>query len=335
MPTYAIDASGKNQGIVEGWVGFDLRGKRVWVAGHRGLVGSALVRRLAAEDCALLTAERTAVDLQSSPAVEDWMAAQKPQAIFLAAAKVGGILANKLHPADFLYQNLMIELTVIHAAFKHGVEKLLFLGSSCIYPREAPQPIREEALLTGPLEATNEAYALAKIAGIKLCQSYREQHGCDFISVMPTNLYGPNDNFHPQHAHMAAALMARFHEAKMARRPEVTVWGTGTPRRELLFVEDLADACVFLMKHYSGPLAINVGTGEDLTIRSIAELMQSTVGYRGSLAFDPSYPDGTPRKVVDVTRLSALGWKAKTPLQDGLAKTYRWYCENYGNLRTA
>ena len=229
----------------------------------------------------------------------------------------------------------MIELNVIQAAFKFGVEKLLFLGSSCIYPREAPQPIREEALLTGPLENTNEAYALAKIAGIKLCQSYREQYGCDFISVMPTNLYGPNDNFHPQHSHMAAALMSRFHEAKINNLPEVTVWGTGTPRRELLFVDDLADACVFLMKYYSGPIAINVGTGDDMTIRSIAEVMRSVVGYEGKLVFDSSYPDGTPQKVLDVSRLSALGWKAKTSLHEGLAKTYGWFCDNYGNLRAA
>ena len=314
---------------------FDLNGKRVWVAGQRGLVGSALVRRLAGENCILLTANRETVDLQSSAAVERWMADEKPQAIFLAAAKVGGILANQLHPADFLYQNLMIELNVIHAAFKHGVEKLLFLGSSCIYPRQAPQPIKEEALLTGPLEQTNEAYALAKIAGIKLCQSYREQYGCDFISVMPTNLYGSNDNFHPQHSHMAAALMARFHQAKIENAPEVKVWGTGTPLRELLFVDDLADACIFLMKTYSGPVALNVGTGEDLTIRSIAEVMRSVVGYEGILAYDPSYPDGTPRKVLDVSRLSGLGWKAKTSLQEGLTKTYRWYCDNLKQLRAA
>ena len=229
----------------------------------------------------------------------------------------------------------MIELNVIDAASKHGVEKLLFLGSSCIYPREAPQPIKEEALLTGPLEQTNEAYALAKIAGIKLCQSYREQHGCDFISVMPTNLYGPNDNFHPQHSHMAAALMSRFHQAKVEHTPEVKVWGTGTPLRELLFVDDLADACVFLMKTYSGPVALNVGTGEDLTIRSIAEVVRSVVGYEGDLTYDPTYPDGTPRKVLDVSRLSQLGWKAKTSLQEGLTQTYRWYCDNLRQLRAA
>ncbi len=314
---------------------FDLNGKRVWVAGHRGLVGSALVRRLASEDCVLMTTERSTVDLQCGAAVEEWIAAEKPQVIFLAAAKVGGILANKLHPADFLYQNLLIELNVMHAAFKHGVEKLLFLGSSCIYPREAPQPINEDALLTGPLEQTNEGYALAKIAGIKLCQSYREQYGCDFISVMPTNLYGPNDNFHPQHSHMAAALMSRFHQAKIENAPEVKVWGTGTPRRELLFVDDLADACTFLMKTYSGPVALNVGTGEDLTIGAIAEVMRSVVGYDGELTYDPSYPDGTPRKVLDVGRLSALGWKAKTSLREGLTKTYRWYCDNFRQLRAA
>ncbi len=293
------------------------------------------MRRLAGEDSILLTADRSTVDLQSSPAVEGWMAAKRPQVIFLAAAKVGGILANKLHPADFLYQNLLIELNVIHAAFKQGVEKLIFLGSSCIYPREAQQPITEEALLTGPLEQTNEAYALAKIAGIKLCQSYREQHGSDFISVMPTNLYGANDNFHPQHSHMVAALMSRFHQAKIENAPEVKVWGTGAPRRELLFVDDLADACVFLAQTYSGPLAINVGTGVDLTISSIADVMRSVVGYKGALTYDSSYPDGTPRKVLDVSRLSALGWKAKTPLEDGLTQTYRWYCDNFRQLRAA
>lgn len=314
---------------------FDLFQKRVWVAGHRGLAGSALVRRLARESCILLTAGRQSIDLRSGAAVERWMEANRPQVVFLAAAKVGGILANKLHPADFLTENLAIELSVIDAAFKHGVEKLLLLGSSCIYPREAPQPIREESLLTGPLEQTNEGYALAKIAGIKLCQAYREQYGCDFISVMPTNLYGPNDNYHPHHSHMAASLMARFHQAKMENAHEVKVWGTGTPRRELLYVDDLADACVFLMKNYSGPIPLNIGTGEDLTIRSFAEVMRSVVGYQGSLVFDPSYPDGTPRKVLDVSRLTELGWQAQTPLQEGLTQTYRWYINNIGQLRTA
>ncbi|WKW51458.1 GDP-L-fucose synthase family protein [Rhodomicrobium lacus] len=312
---------------------YDLAGKRVWVAGHRGLVGSSLVRRLAAEDCILLTPDRAQLDLQSSAAVEQWIAEHKPQAIFLAAAKVGGILANNLQRADFLYQNLRIELNVIHAAFAHGVEKLLFLGSSCIYPRDATQPIAEEALLTGPLEQTNEPYALAKIAGVKLCECYRQQYGCDFISAMPTNLYGPNDNFHPKHAHVPAALMSRFHDAKIKGLPEVAVWGTGTPRREFLFVDDLADACVFLMKNYSGPIAMNVGTGDDVTIRSFAEMIRSTTGYEGELVFDASYPDGTPRKVLDVSRLTKLGWKAKTDLCDGLARTYDWYCNNYERLR--
>jgi len=298
-------------------------------------VGSALVRRLASEDCVLLTADRVLLDLQSSAAVEQWVAEHKPQAVFLAAAKVGGIFANNLRRADFLYQNLMIELNVIQAAFKYGVEKLLFLGSSCIYPRDATQPITEEALLTGPLEQTNEPYALAKIAGVKLCECYRQQYGCDFISAMPTNLYGPNDNFHPKNAHVPAALMSRFHEAKINGLPEVTVWGTGRPRREFLFVDDLADACVFLMKNYSGPVAINVGTGEDVTIRAFAEIIRSITGYRGELTFDPAYPDGTPRKVLDVSRLTELGWKAKTELRDGLARTYVWYCNNYEKLRAS
>ncbi len=314
---------------------YRLAGKRVWVAGHRGLVGSSLVRRLASEDCSVLTPDRATLNLESGDAVERWMVEQKPQAIFLAAAKVGGIFANNLKRADFLYQNLMIELNVIHAAFRHGVEKLLFLGSSCIYPRDATQPVVEEALLTGPLEPTNEPYALAKIAGVKLCESYRQQYGCDFISAMPTNLYGPNDNFHPQHAHVPAALMSRFHEAKIDGLPQVTVWGTGTPRREFLFVDDLADACVFLMRNYSGPIAINVGTGEDVTISSFAAMMRSIVGYPGKLVFDPAYPDGTPRKVLDVGRLSSMGWKAKTQLQEGLTQTYRWYLDNYEKLRTA
>ena len=314
---------------------YTLAGKRVWVAGHRGLVGSSLVRRLASEDCIVLTPDRATLNLELGDAVERWMVEQKPQAIFLAAAKVGGIFANNLNRADFLYQNLMIELNVIHAAFRHGVEKLLFLGSSCIYPRDAAQPIVEEALLTGPLEPTNEPYALAKIAGVKLCESYRQQYGCDFISAMPTNLYGPNDNFHPQHAHVPAALMSRFHEAKIRGLPQVTVWGTGTPRREFLFVDDLADACVFLMRNYSGPIAINVGTGEDVTISSFAGMMRSIIGYPGKLVFDPAYPDGTPRKVLDVGRLSSMGWKAKAQLQEGLTQTYRWYLDNYEKLRTA
>jgi GDP-L-fucose synthase len=314
---------------------YSLKSKRVWVAGHRGLAGSAILRRLASEDCEILTADRARLDLLSAPAVEGWMKENKPQAIFLAAAKVGGILANKLHPAEFLHENLAIELNVIHAAYRLGVEKLLFLGSSCIYPREAEQPIREEALLTGPLEPTNEAYALAKIAGIKLCQGYREQYACDFISAMPANLYGPNDNFHPEHAHVPAALMLRFHRAKIEGASEVKVWGTGAPRREFLFVDDLADACVFLMKAYSGPVPINVGTGSDITIAAFADLIRSAVGFKGELVFDPAFPDGTPRKVLDVSRLNALGWRAKTTLEDGLDKTYRWFLDHSGQLRAA
>jgi GDP-L-fucose synthase len=314
---------------------YSLKSKRVWVAGHSGLAGSAILRRLASEGCEVLTASRVELDLLSASAVEEWMEENKPHAIFLAAAKVGGILANKLHPAGFLYENLAIELNVIHAAYKLGVEKLLFLGSSCIYPREATQPIREEALLSGSLEATNEAYALAKIAGIKLCQSYRAQYGCDFISAMPTNLYGPNDNFHPEHAHVPAALMLRFHQAKIESAREVKVWGTGTPRREFLFVDDLADACVFLMKAYSGPIPINVGTGSDITIAAFAHLVRSAVGFKGELVFDPAFPDGTPRKVLDVSRLTALGWCAKTALEDGLEKTYRWFLDHSGQLRAA
>jgi GDP-L-fucose synthase len=314
---------------------YSLKSKRVWVAGHRGLAGSAILRRLASEDCEILQADRTQLDLLSARAVEEWMKQTKPQAIFLAAAKVGGILANKLHPGDFLYENLAIELNVIHAAFRLGVEKLLFLGSSCIYPREAEQPIREEALLTGPLEPTNEAYALAKIAGIKLCQGYREQYGCDFISAMPTNLYGPNDNFHPEHAHVPAALMLRFHHAKIGGARKVKVWGTGAPRREFLFVDDLADACVFLMKAYSGTMPINAGTGSDITIAAFAHLVRSAVGFNGELVFDPAYPDGTPRKVLDVSRLTALGWRAKTTVEDGLEQTYRWFLDHSGQLRAA
>ncbi|MFZ1108529.1 MAG: GDP-L-fucose synthase [Rhodomicrobium sp.] len=307
--------------------------KRVWVAGCRGLVGSALVRRLAREDCVVLTTDRTQVDLQADQDVESWIAKNRPHAIFLAAAKVGGILANKLKPAEFLYQNLMIELNVIQAAYKFGVEKLLFLGSSCIYPREAEQPIAEEALLTGALEPTNEPYAIAKIAGLKLCQSYRRQYGCNFISAMPTNLYGPNDNFHPENSHVPAALLSRFHKAKMERLPQVAVWGTGSPRREFLFVDDLADACVFLMKNYSGPIAINVGNGEDVTIQHFAELVRSVVGYSGDIVFDVTYPDGAPRKVLNVDKLSSLGWMAKTGLRQGLQQTYQWYCDNQENLR--
>ncbi len=307
---------------------FDLRGKRVWVAGHRGMVGAALVRRLADEDCEVLTADRRRVDLRRQAETEDWLAESRPQAVFVAAARVGGILANDSRPAEFLYDNLVIETNVIHAAHRVGVEKLLFLGSSCIYPKLAPQPMAEDALLTGPLEPTNRWYALAKIAGIMLCQAYRRQHGTDFISAMPTNLYGPNDNFDLESSHVLPALIRKVHEAKRLGRTEVEVWGTGAPRREFLYVDDLTDALVHLMKHYSGEDHINVGTGEDITIGELAELVAEVVGYAGSFRYDTSRPDGAPRKLLDVGRLSALGWRATTGLREGIRATYAWYLEN-------
>jgi GDP-L-fucose synthase len=292
------------------------------------MVGAAIARRLTSEGCEMLRVDHGALDLRDQAATESWIAKTKPQAIFLAAAKVGGIHANNTYPVDFLYDNLMIEANIIHGAHKAGVEKLLFLGSSCIYPREADQPITEEALLTGPLEPTNEWYAVAKIAGIKLGQAYRRQHGCDFISAMPTNLFGPGDNFHPENSHVPAALLARFHQAKVAGAEEVTVWGTGRPRREFLYVDDLADACVFLMKTYSDETHVNVGTGTDISIHDFAKLIADTVGFEGSLAFDTSRPDGMARKLLDVSRLEALGWTAPTPLEQGIKHTYHWFVEN-------
>jgi GDP-L-fucose synthase len=289
------------------------------------MVGSAVVRRLAAEDCTVITAGRDEVDLRRQEAVEAWMDRVRPQAVFLAAAKVGGILANDTQPAPFLYENLMIEANVIEAARKSGVEKLLFLGSSCIYPRLASQPIAEEALLTGPLEPTNEWYAVAKIAGIKLAQAYRRQYGCDFISVMPTNLYGPNDNFDPVTSHVAAALLARIHAAKQAGAPSITLWGSGTPLREFMHVDDLADALVFLMRHYSAEPHINAGSGQETTIRGLAELIAEVVGWQGDLAFDPTKPDGTPRKLMDSSKLAALGWRPGLTLREGYRRTYDWY----------
>jgi GDP-L-fucose synthase len=312
---------------------YDISGKAVWVTGHRGMVGSAVVRRLSHESCHVLTAEHAALDLRRQAEVEAWMAANSPQVVVIAAAKVGGIHANATHPADFLYDNLAIEANVIHAASKSGVEKLLFLGSSCIYPREAPQPMAEEALLAGPLEPTNEWYAVAKIAGIKLCQAYRRQHGCDFISAMPTNLYGPGDNFHPTDSHVPAALLRRFHEAKEAGLSEVTVWGSGRPRREFLHVDDLADACTFLLKTYSDETHVNVGTGEDVTIAEFAEMVRRVVGWEGRLVYDTSRPDGMPRKVLDVSRLAAMGWRAMTPLEEGLRGYYRWFLDNIDRIR--
>lgn len=307
---------------------FELRGKRVWVAGHHGMVGQALVRRLQREICEIVTIGRESLDLRCQAEVEAWMGDTRPQAVFLAAARVGGIHANNTLPADFLYDNLAIETNILHAAHSTGVEKLLFLGSSCIYPRDAEQPIRPEALLTGPLEPTNQWYAIAKIAGLKLCQAYRCQFGDDFVSVMPTNLYGPGDNFHPEHSHVPAALLRRFHEAKVNGAKEATVWGTGTPRREFLFIDDLADACIFLMRHYSGDDPVNIGTGQDLKISEFAALIAKVVGFEGDIVYDHSRPDGTQRKVLDVSVLTRMGWTAPTSLETGLRRYYDWYLEN-------
>ena len=301
---------------------YSLAGKRVWVAGHRGMVGAALVRRLACEDCEVLTAGRETLDLTDQFAVRDWLAAERPQAVFLAAARVGGILANATRPVDFLLDNLLIETAVLAGAHAAGVEKLLFLGSSCIYPRLADQPIREDALLTGPLEPTNEWYAIAKIAGIKLAQAYRQQHGSDFISAMPTKLYGPGDNFDLASSHVLPALIRKVHEARLARAP-VIVWGTGRPRREFLYGEDCADACVHLMQQYSGADPVNVGTGEDLSILELTGLVMDLLDYDGPIETDPGKPDGTSRKLLDVTKLNALGWRATTPLREGIARTYQ------------
>lgn len=306
---------------------YSLEGKKVYIAGHRGMVGSALMRRLASEGCEIVTVGREAVDLRRQEQVEAWMMAERPQAVFVPAATVGGILANDTRPAEFLYDNLMIEANIIHAAWNAGVEKLLFLGSSCIYPKFAPQPLQESALLTGPLEPTNEWYAIAKIAGVKLCQAYRRQYGCDFISAMPTNLYGVGDNFDLQSSHVMPALMAKMHRAKLDRAASVAIWGTGTPRREFLHVDDCADALVFLMKTYSSEEHINVGVGEDISIRELAELLRRIVGFEGEIVTDPSKPDGTPRKLMDVSRLTRLGWRARTGLEEGIAEVYRWYCE--------
>lgn len=305
-------------------------GKRIFVAGHRGMVGSAIVRALEGNGATILTATRAELDLCNQTAVEAWFATHKPQLVFLAAAKVGGILANSTCPAAFLYDNLMIEANVIHAAYRSGVEKLLFLGSSCIYPKFADQPIREEALLTGALEPTNEWYAVAKIAGIKLAQAYRKQHGCHFISAMPTNLYGPNDNFDLATSHVLPALIRKFHEATKSGAGEVSIWGSGTPRREFLHVDDLAAALLFLMEKYDGEEIVNVGTGEDLTIRELAEMIARITGFNGALAFDATKPDGTPRKLLDVARIRALGWQAKIPLEQGVRETYEWFVHNGG-----
>lgn len=306
---------------------YDLTGKRVYVAGHRGMVGSAIVRRLAREECKVLTATHAALDLEDQAAVRAWFAANQPEAVILAAAKVGGILANQSYPADFIYNNLLIATNVIEAAHRANVEKLLFLGSSCIYPKLAPQPIVEDALLTGPLEPTNEWYAIAKIAGIKLAQAYRKQHGRDFISAMPTNLYGPGDNFDLQSSHVLPALIRKAHEAKLAGASTMEIWGSGTPRREFLHVDDLADACVFLLKTYSAEGHVNVGYGDDVTIRDLTGMVAEAVNFTGEIVTDPSKPDGTPRKLMDSALLRGMGWQPRIELREGIAATYRCFLQ--------
>jgi len=306
---------------------FSLTGKRIYVAGDRGMVGSAIVRRLGTEDCTVLVAPRS-IDLREQAAVRGWLAANRPDVVIVAAAKVGGILANDSYPAQFLYDNLMIEANLIEGARAADATKLLFLGSSCIYPKFAPQPITEDALLTGALEPTNEWYAIAKIAGIKLCQSYRRQYGCDFISAMPTNLYGPGDNFDLATSHVLPALIRKAHEARQAGAAALEIWGSGTPRREFMHVDDLADACVFLLKTYSDDQHINVGSGSDISIKELAEVVAETVGFGGIIVTDPSKPDGTPRKLMDSTRIRAIGWEPQIDLRRGIASAYRWFLEN-------
>lgn len=310
-----------------------LDGLKVWVAGHRGMAGSALMRRLAREDCRILTATRAELDLRRQEPVERWLDANRPDIVIMAAATVGGIYANSSRPAEFIADNLVIQNNIIHGAHLAGVRKLLFLGSSCIYPRESPQPMAEESLLTGPPEPTNEWYAVAKIAGIKMCQAYRRQYGCDFIAAMPTNLYGPDDNFDLVQGHVAAAMIAKVHRAKQENAPELVIWGTGTPRREFLFADDLADGLVFLLKHYSDERHINVGTGIDISIRELADLVVRVAGYEGCIVHDLSKPDGMPRKVMKVDRINALGWRAPTDLATGMRQAYAWYCDNYETVR--
>ena len=307
---------------------YSLTGKKIWVAGHAGMVGSALCRMLEQEECQILTVSRRDLDLRQQADVQDWLHLHRPDAVFLAAATVGGIQANNTRPAEFIYDNLMIESNIIHGAYKASCEKLLFLGSSCIYPKFSDQPIAEEALLTGALEPTNEMYALAKIAGIKMCQAYRKQYGCDFISAMPTNLYGPHDNYHPVHSHVIPGLIRRIHEARMKGLDTVDIWGTGTPRREFLYVDDLAQALVFMMKHYSDDAHLNVGTGEDIAIKDLVRMIFEVTGYDGALSFDTSKPDGTPRKLLNIEKIKALGWSPRTSLEDGLKSAYDWYLHN-------
>jgi GDP-L-fucose synthase len=312
---------------------FSLTGKRIWVAGHRGMVGSATVRRLAREGCEILTANRAELDLRDQPGVAAWMERAKIDVAIVAAATVGGIYANSTRPADFLYDNLAIETNILHAAFKLGIEKVLFLGSACIYPREAAQPMSEDALLTGPLEPTNEWYAIAKIAGIKLCQAYRKQHGCDFISAQPNNLYGPGDNFDSLGSHVIPALMVKAHEAKIKGAESFELWGSGKPLREFLYVDDLADALIHLLKNYSGSIPINIGTGEEVTIDDLARTIADVVGFKGKLTFDTSKPDGSPRKLLDHRRMKDLGWSSSVSLKAGLAETYRWFLDHQTERR--
>lgn len=305
------------------------KGARIYVAGHRGMVGSALVRKLQDEGyTSIIIRTSSEVDLRNQAAVADFFEQERPEYVFLAAAKVGGILANDTYRAEFLYDNLLIEANIIHSAYQTGVKKLLFLGSSCIYPKMAPQPLKEDYLLSGYLESTNEPYAIAKITGIKLCEAYRSQYGCNFISAMPTNLYGPNDNYDLQGSHVLPALIRKFHEAKINSQPTVEIWGTGSPRREFLHADDLADACFFLMESYNDELFVNVGTGEDVTIRELAELIKETVGFEGELRWNSEKPDGTPRKLMDVSRLHAMGWKHKTDLKQGIEQTYQDFLAN-------
>jgi GDP-L-fucose synthase len=314
---------------------FSLAGQRVFVAGHGGMVGSALVRRLEREHCEIVTVGRRQVDLRRQAETEDWLAATRPDAVFVAAATVGGIFANSSRPGEFLYDNLAIAANVIEGSRRVGVKKLLFLGSSCIYPRLAPQPITEDALLTGPLEPTNEWYGIAKIAGLKMCAAYRRQYGCDFISAQPTNLYGPRDNYDPTSSHVVAALLAKAHHAKVTGAATIEIWGTGTPRREFLHVDDLADALVFLLQNYSGEQSLNIGWGKDLTITEFATLVADVVGFKGGFRYDTSKPDGAPRKILDTARLSAMGWLPRIELRQGLADAYSWYVAHLAKVPAA
>ena len=313
---------------------FDLKGKKIFVSGHRGMVGSATVRRLEQEEgVEILTASRADMDLTRQDEVEKWMAANKPDVVFVTAAKVGGILANDTYPAQFIYENLMIEANLIHSAYKNDVEKLVYLGSSCIYPKMAPQPIPEDALLTGPLEPTNEWYAIAKIAGIKLCQAYRKEYGCDYISGMPTNLFGPNDNFDLKNSHVLPAIIRKVYDAKQSGQKSIEIWGTGSAKREFLHVDDCADAMIFLLKNFSGPDHINIGSGEDLSILELTKLIMDVVGYDGEIVHDLSKPDGTPRKLMQVDRLKGLGWEPKYSLRAGVENAYKWFLDNRESIR--